>query len=198
MGNRTATALALTALLLLAAACGGGRDEATAERAGTEPIDSAGVAAGAGGGTEVGEGSESDEPTERALDQEAQAAYQRAKEAFRRDDLAAMQAELEAAVSSQPDFTEAWYNLGACRGERALAAIRVGDEQQALALFRSAVDAKREAKALMDRELWWIYRPGPEQDQVRYDVEQALADAEEVLADEASLLGAMRLMAMMR
>ena len=129
------------------------------------------------------------------MDERAGAAYERAKGDHSRGDLAAMQESLEQAVRYQPDFTEAWYNLGACRGNRALEAIRAEDEAGALELFRSAVEAKRKAKALMDQEVWYVYLTEQEQQQVRDDVEAALEDADAVMADEASLLAAMRLMA---
>jgi len=129
------------------------------------------------------------------MDERAGAAYERAKGDHSRGDLAAMQESLELAVRYQPDFTEAWYNLGACRGNRALEAIRAEDEAGALELFRSAVEAKRKAKALMDQEVWYVYLTKQEQQQVRDDVEAALEDADAVMADEASLLAAMRLMA---
>jgi tetratricopeptide (TPR) repeat protein len=135
------------------------------------------------------------EPSAKGLDRRALAAYENAKGDYLRGDLAAMQKSLEQAVQHQADFTEGWYNLGACRGNRALEAIRTEDEQGALALFRAAVDAKRKAKDLMDQGVWFVYLTEAEQQQVRDDVEAALEDAEAVLEDEESLLAAMRLMA---
>ncbi len=41
--------------------------------------------------------------------------------------------------------------------ETAIEAIRRDDEEGALALFRSAVAAKRTAKRLIDRNVWWVY-----------------------------------------
>ena len=136
----------------------------------------------------------SETPSE-GLDNRARAAYESAKGDYTRGDLAAMQKSLEQALKFQPDFTEAWYNLGACRGNRALEAIRAEDEGGALALFRSAVDAKRKAKELMDQGVWYVYLTSAEQEQTREDVEAALEDADAVLDDEESLLAAMRLMA---
>ena len=129
------------------------------------------------------------------LDDRARAAYETAKGDFARGDLEMMQQSLEQAVQHQPDFTEGWYNLGACRGNRALEAIRAGNEAGALALFRSAVDAKRKARELMEQGKWFVYLTEQEQVQVREDVDAALEDADEVMEDEASLLAAMRLMA---
>jgi tetratricopeptide (TPR) repeat protein len=133
-----------------------------------------------------------------ALDRTARAAYEHAKTAYRRNDLAEVERQLQSAVERQPDFTEAWYNLGACRSELALEAVRSNDESRALYLFRTAVDCKRQAKALMDSGVWWVYLSHQEQARVRSDVENALADADEVLADERSLLAAMRIWAMAR
>lgn len=135
------------------------------------------------------------EPSSKGLDRRALAAYENAKGDYLRGDLAAMQKSLEQAVQHQADFTEGWYNLGACRGNRALEAIRTEDERGALALFRAAVDAKRKAKDLMDQGVWFVYLTEAEQQQVRDDVEAALEDADAVLEDEESLLAAMRLMA---
>jgi len=176
------------ALLALAACEGRGRvrpaGEFFAEAAG--PVRSR---------TSGGSGEKAQALQSKKLGVQARAAYERAKEEHERGDLAAMQGALEEAVRLQSDFTEGWYNLGACRANRALEAIRSEDEAGALGLFRSAVDAKRKARDLMDQGVWYVYLTEQEQQQVREDVEAALEDADEVLGDEASLLAAMRIMA---
>lgn len=134
-------------------------------------------------------------PPAEGLDHRARAAYESAKGHYSRGDLAAMQQALEQAVKHQPDFTEGWYNLGACQSNRALETIREGDEEGALAFFRAAVESKKRARELMEQGVWYVYLTGQEQEQVRADVEAALEDADAVLEDEASLLAALRLMA---
>lgn len=130
-----------------------------------------------------------------APDPEAMAAYERSRGEYQRGELGATQASLEEAVRIQDDFTEAWYNLGACRGNRALNAIRGGDEAAALSLFRAGVEAKRRARDLMADGVWYVYFTAGEQRQMREEVEASLEDADAVLEDEAALLAAMRQMA---
>ncbi len=130
-----------------------------------------------------------------ALNPQARAAYERARTEHQQGKVAAMQSSLEEAVRYQPDFTEAWYNLGACRANRALQSIRADDEAAALEFFRTAVEAKRKAQGLMEQGVWFVYLTESEQGQVREDVDSALEDADEVMEDEAALLQAMRLWA---
>jgi len=179
-------AVAAAALLTLAACEGRGR---------VRPVEEFFSEGGSASATRSPNARPSSSTRSDGLDERARDAYERAKGDYARGDLAAMQGSLELAVRYQPDFTEAWYNLGACRSNRALEAIRVENEKGALALFRSAVDAKRKARELMEQGKWYVYLTDEEQQQVRQDVEEALKDADDVLGDEASLLAAMRLMA---
>jgi tetratricopeptide (TPR) repeat protein len=126
---------------------------------------------------------------------EAKRAYEGAKEAVVRGDLEEAQRQFTVAIGAEPRFTEAWYNRGSVNARLAVNTIRSGDEQRALDIFRQSVDDKRRARELIDQGVWFIYKPGPEQDQVRHDLEMALKDVDEVLADEASLLQALRLWA---
>jgi hypothetical protein len=121
--------------------------------------------------------------------------YEAAKAAYREGDLAAMAGHLERAVAVQGDFTEAWYNLGACRTNLAQEAAVAYRDVEAVDLFRAAVAAKRQARELMDRGVWYVYLSADEQHQVRSDVEHALEDADSVLEDQAALLAALRLTA---
>jgi len=91
-----------------------------------------------------------------------------------------------------PDFTEGWYNLGAAASRLAVEAAGRSDDQAALAFFREGVDAKRRADQLIREGRWLIYGP-TEQAQVTADLAEALADADDVLANEPALLIALRL-----
>ncbi|MBI4697649.1 MAG: hypothetical protein HY758_01700 [Nitrospirae bacterium] len=99
------------------------------------------------------------------------------------------------AVQEKPDFTEAWYNLGALNGNLAIEKMAQGQEQASLSLFREAVDQKRRAQALIAEGKWFVYKTPAEQAQVQYDIQEALSDADEVLEDEPSLIQALKLMA---
>lgn len=121
--------------------------------------------------------------------------YEAGRDAVRSGDLASGAAHLERAVALQPDFTEAWYNLGAALSNLAIQATRAGDEDLAVRLFRKAVDSKKRSKALMDRGVWYLYGPA-DQAEVRSDVQNALEDADDVLADEKSLRAALRIWAL--
>ena len=126
---------------------------------------------------------------------DARTAYEDAKRAVSARDYGAAQARLQEAVSAQPDFTEGWYNLGATQVHLAIQAARDGRDGEAVQLFRQAVESKRTARGLMEQKRWYVYLRAAEQDQVRSDVDQGLEDADEVLADEQSLLAALRLWA---
>lgn len=121
--------------------------------------------------------------------------YEAAKEAYRAGDLATMAGHLERAVAIQADFTEAWYNLGACRSNLAQEAAVAYSDVEAVQLFRAAVDAKRRSKELMDRGVWYVYLTPREQQEVRSDVQHALEDVDAVLEDQQALLTALRLTA---
>jgi Tfp pilus assembly protein PilF len=122
-------------------------------------------------------------------------AYQAARAAVRRGDYAEARQQLLAAVAAKPDFTEAWYNLGASYGMLAIEAAAVGEDSRAIEYFREAVEAKRRAEALIGEGKWFLYGP-KEQAQTIADLKEGLKDADEVLADERSLLMALRLHAL--
>jgi hypothetical protein len=129
------------------------------------------------------------------LPADVRAHYEAAKPAVEQGDWATAERSFRAAVEARPDFTEAWYNLGSTLAREALDAAAVGRDADALAYFRASVDAKRRAQALANSGTWYVYRPGQEQDIMLSDLREALRDADAVLADEASLLAALRLMA---
>lgn len=99
---------------------------------------------------------------------------------------------LEQTVAQNAEFTEAWYNLGATYGVLAVIAAHAGEDSRAISLFRQAVEAKKKAKALMDQGKFVFYN-ADQQATVKHDVEKALEDADEVLANEETLLMALRM-----
>ncbi|HQQ64260.1 MAG TPA: hypothetical protein PLF22_11905, partial [Pseudomonadales bacterium] len=60
-------------------------------------------------------------------------------------------------------------------------------EQGAVEKFREAVNSKKTARSLMMDGKWFEYT-ADQQTEVRYDVEQALQYADEVLANERALI----------
>src|SRR5262249_40630225 len=82
--------------------------------------------------------------------------YDAAREAAAGDDLVQTIAGLERAVAADPDFAEAWYELGVAREHRA-AALVDDDEPAAVHLFREAVVARKRARALflLDKAALW-------------------------------------------
>lgn len=114
-------------------------------------------------------------------------AYADAIQNVRKDDLETAEFNLKKAVSLKPDFTEAWYNLGATQSNLAIRLAGDGKDSEAIAKFREAVDSKKKSKALMDKNIWYVYKE-PEQENVRYDVGEALRDIDELLANERELL----------
>ena len=91
------------------------------------------------------------------------------------------------AVIAQPDFTEAWYNMGASFAHIAIAKARAGSEQEEIEVFKQAVKAKKRARQLIAANVWYVYRTAAEQNQVKYDLENGLEDADDILADEEAL-----------
>lgn len=122
--------------------------------------------------------------------------YEAAKQAVFRNDMETAIARLEEAVNENADFTEAWYQLGAARSNLAIDTV-LADETAAVMLFHDAVAAKRQAQALMDQGIFWVW-DAQAQAEARSDLELALEDADEVTANEESLVIALRLYAAAR
>ncbi len=125
---------------------------------------------------------------------EARAHYQQALSYVAAGSLDEAQDSLEQAVAIEPSFTEAWYNLGATYSNQAVRDAGRGDDSSALEFFRKGVAAKARARELMNEGTWFLYGER-ERWVVHLDVEEALRDADEVLADEEALLTALRLRA---
>lgn len=119
-------------------------------------------------------------------------AYENAKHAVKIRDLKSAEGYLKKTVKLKPDFTEAWYNLGATQTRIAVDLAREDLDEAALSKFREAVLSKKRSKELMDRNIWFIYKDY-EQDEVRSDVKQALKDVDEVLENEQALLFALKI-----
>lgn len=129
------------------------------------------------------------------LPAEAFTAYDAARAAVRARNYDEAKRQFLIAVQVEPDFTEAWYNLGATNGVLSLAEAGAGGDAEAVALFREGVEAKKRARDLIDQGKWFVYKTEAEQSQVKDDLRHALEDADDVLADEPSLLVALRLQA---
>jgi hypothetical protein len=67
-----------------------------------------------------------------------------------------------------------------------------GNDKEAVAKFREAVDAKKRSKAYMGQNIWFIYKD-QEQDNVRHDVREALEYVDEILASEERTLFMLKL-----
>ncbi len=125
-------------------------------------------------------------------------AYVAARKAIYDNNLVEGQARFKEAIAAQPDFTEAWDNLGATTSRRALEAAGAGRDAEALTLFRESVTQKRRSSDLIAEGKWFVYLKPEEQAGVVSDLQHALEDADAVLADEDSLLAAMRIWAARR
>ena len=131
----------------------------------------------------------------RELLPEARTYYRQAQGFVTSGALDQAQASFEQAVAVEPDFTEGWYNLGATYGNQAVRDAGRGDDSSALEFFRKGVTAKIRARELMNEGTWFLYGER-ERGVVLHDVEEALRDADEVMADEEVVLAALRLRAM--
>lgn len=112
--------------------------------------------------------------------------YEDARDAAYQRDYLRAERDLANAVRIKTDFTEAWYNLGATQTRLAIQLVNTS-EQAALDKFREAVDSKKTARSLMMDSKWFVYT-GDQQTEVRYDVEQALEYADDVLAHPSALI----------
>jgi hypothetical protein len=122
-------------------------------------------------------------------------AYVAARQAIWANDLVTGQARLQEAIAAQSDFTEAWYNLGATTARLAGEAAGAGRDGDALTLFRESVTQKRRASDLIAEGKWFVYLKEDEQAGVVSDLRHALEDADAVVADEESLLVALKMWA---
>ena len=128
------------------------------------------------------------------LPADVRAAYEAAKDSVRAGDYSTARTQLSHAVKLKPDFTEGWYNLGSTTARLAAEAAALNRDAVAIALFRQSVAEKRKAQALILEGKWCIYGPD-EQAQVTSDLDNALENADEVMANERSLLIALKMMA---
>jgi len=123
----------------------------------------------------------------------ALAAYQEAKQAVGSGDLEGARSALNRAVESDPQFAEAWYQLGATETNLAIQWVN-DDEGRAVQLFRDGVDHKRTAEGLMRQGSYRVWTPA-QQEQSWEDLQQGLEGVDELLADEATLVQALRMYA---
>jgi tetratricopeptide (TPR) repeat protein len=117
-------------------------------------------------------------------------AYQEAKLYIQASDLRGAVTALQRAIAQNPDFTEAYYQLGAAKTNLAIEEVR-HDERAAIELFREGVEAKKEARRLMDQNKYYIWTER-QRSQARIDLREALRDVDAVLADEPSLIAALK------
>jgi tetratricopeptide (TPR) repeat protein len=133
--------------------------------------------------------------TRHPLKPEALARFKEARDFAGAGKLDEARASLEAAVSAEPEFTEAWYNLGANLTDLAVReAGRNDDPRPALELFKKGVAAKLLARALMDDGKWFVYGE-KERAIMQADLVAALRDVQKATADEETLFLALRMRA---
>lgn len=113
------------------------------------------------------------------------------REAFATEDLDERLRLLELAVRANPRLAEAWYELGRFKVRRAPVVIKT-DELQAVAMFREGLEAEQEAQRLLDSGKVVIWT-GEEEIRARESLSIDLANANEVMADQDSLLNALRM-----
>ena len=117
-------------------------------------------------------------------------AYQEAKRDIQASDLRGAITALQRAIAENPDFSEAYYQLGAAKTNLAIEEVR-RDEHAAVDLFREGVEAKKAARRLMDQNKYYVWDER-QRAQARVDLREALRDVDAVLADEPSLIAALK------
>ncbi len=98
---------------------------------------------------------------------------------------------LELTVRSNPHLAEAWYELGRIKVRRAPVVIKT-DELQAVAMFREGLEAEQEALRLLESGKIVVWT-NEEEMRARETLAVDLANANEVMADQDSLLNALRM-----
>jgi len=111
--------------------------------------------------------------------------------AFKTEDLDERLHLLELAVRANPRLAEAWYELGRLKVRRAPVVIKT-NELQAVAMFREGLEAEQEALRLLDSRKLAVWT-SDEEIQARESLATDLANANEVMADQDSLLNALRM-----
>jgi hypothetical protein len=116
--------------------------------------------------------------------------------AFYRRALAAQDSEealrlLEQAARANPRLAEAWYDLGSRKVKLAPQIVKT-DELHGIQLFREGLEAEKEALRLLDAGNVTIWG-AVEEEQARAVLTTDLANVDETLADQESLLRALRI-----
>ena len=120
-----------------------------------------------------------------------QFAYQEAKGLIQVNDLRGAVISLQHAIEQNPEFSEAYYQLGAAKTNLAIQAVRY-DERSAINLFREGVEAKKQARHLMSLNKYYVWNER-QREQAWIDLREALRDVDAVLADEPSLVAALKM-----
>ncbi len=97
---------------------------------------------------------------------------------------------LEQAVRANPRLTEAWYEVGRRKARLAPGIVKL-DELQGMQIFREGLEAEKEALRLLDAGKVSVWNAA-EEDQARAVLATDLANVDEALADQESLLRALR------
>lgn len=127
-------------------------------------------------------------PTDPAL-----RAYAEAKQHVASGDLESARTALTQAVAKDPQFAEAWYQLGATETNLAIETVNA-DEGRAVQLFREGVDHKRTAEGLMRQGAYRVWTPA-QQEEAWSDLQQGLEGVDELLADDETLVTVLRMYA---
>jgi tetratricopeptide (TPR) repeat protein len=120
-----------------------------------------------------------------------QFAYQEAKGYIQANDLRSAVSALQRAIEQNPEFAEAYYQLGAAKTNLAIQQIRY-DERSAIGLFRAGVDAKKQARHLMRLNKYYVWNER-QRERAWSDLREALRDVDAVLADEPGLVAALKM-----
>jgi tetratricopeptide (TPR) repeat protein len=97
---------------------------------------------------------------------------------------------LEQAVRANPRLAEAWYDVGRRKIKIAPDIVKL-DELQGIQVFREGLEAEKEALRLLDAGKVTVWNAA-EEDQARATLATDLANVDETLADQDSLLRALR------
>jgi uncharacterized protein (UPF0264 family) len=126
-------------------------------------------------------------------DSPAMLAYRRAREHIASNHLREAVVALKEAIGHDPQFGEAWYQLGAAQANLAIGQVNANADA-AVAMMEEAVRSKKHARNLMNAGELRVWTPA-QTAQARSDLDNALADIDQVMGDRTSLIAAMEIWA---
>jgi tetratricopeptide (TPR) repeat protein len=114
--------------------------------------------------------------------------YNQGVEEMQKKNFETARGHFEKAVAENPDFAEAWYNLGSVKERIARKAAADKKDEEAVKAFKSAFEDIKKAKSLMDGGKFVAYKESGEQTRLKDQLAKELEVRESILKlDDATI-----------